>query len=110
MCLYRASPSDVNDQATTGPSQPMTPTRPNPRSLFGSSSASKKSDEARRNHQELSKCLGLKVLARRGDTFRTAQVQEVKDDGAVGVMMAGDTNLTFFSEPMGDLCMVSKSK
>lgn len=34
------------------------------------------------------------------------QVLELKEDGAVGVLMAGDTHLTFFQEPMGELCMV----
>jgi hypothetical protein len=34
------------------------------------------------------------------------KVIELKEDGAVGVLMAGDTHLTFFQEPMGELCMV----
>ena len=35
---------------------------------------SKKIDDSK-NQADLRKCLGLKVLARRGDTFRTAQVK-----------------------------------
>ena len=74
---------------------------------------SKPKDDARlREHK---KYLGLTVLARRGDTFRQSQVRvkffwkilkkyfcqviEIRDDGWIGVMMKGDTNLTFFLQP-----------
>lgn len=72
-----------------------------------------KDDSRFREHR---KCLGLTVLARRGDTFRQAQVIEIRDDGYIGVMMKGDSNLTFFltqesgpkspREGQGDVCML----
>jgi hypothetical protein len=55
---------------------------------------------------DLRRCLGQRVLARRGDTFRSAQVMELKEDGAVGVMMSGDAHLTFYNEIDGDMCML----
>ncbi|XP_076803741.1 protein capicua homolog isoform X1 [Clavelina lepadiformis] len=49
----------------------------------------------------LRKCIGLNVLARRGDTYRPAEFVKVRVDGQVGVLFHGDKEKTvnYFMDP-----------
>nr|XP_026689957.1 protein capicua homolog isoform X4 [Ciona intestinalis] len=49
----------------------------------------------------LQRCIGLQILARRGDTYRHAEFVKVRMDGQVGVLFRGDKEKTinYFMDP-----------
>lgn len=44
----------------------------------------------------LNKCLGLRCLGRRGDTYRVCVIREIRDDASVGVIFNNDRDFTFY--------------